>query len=48
MGVGRGRGSSEPGTSTGGATSIEMKATSARDGMIMKERGNGEGLDFAR
>ena len=48
MGVGRGRSSSEPGTSTGGAASIKMKATSARDGRIAKERGNGEGLDFAR
>ena len=48
MGIGRGRSSSEPGTSTGGAASIKMKATSARDGRIMKERGNGEGLDFAR
>ena len=48
MGVGRGRGSSEPGTGTGGAAGIEMQATGASDGSIVKKRGNGEGLDFAR
>ena len=47
MGVGRGRSSSEPGTSTGGAAGIEVRRR-ARDGRIMKQRGNGEGLDLAR
>ena len=48
MGVGAGRRSSEPGSGTGGATSIEVQATGARDGVIQKQLGNGEGLDFAR
>ena len=48
MGVGGGRSSSKPGSGTGGAASIEVQATGARDGRIMKQRGNGEGIDLAR